>query len=289
MYGIAPGVTVDFATWEARLHPDDREALKQRAEDCLRAGNQWREEFRVLHPQLGSRWLAGLGRVVRDAEGRVRGMTGINIDITERKQAEETQRLLIDELNHRVKNTLVTVQAMAEQTLLKARDPSHFVESFRGRLQALSRAHNLLTQRTWTGVDLEQLIREQLLVSSSQILNCSGPKIELNPRAAVHLGLALHELGTNARKYGALKLPEGRLNVTWRMAERDADHELELKWVESGGPAVSPPTVQGFGTLLIERGLKHSLGGEARMIFAPTGVICEMRVPRCLNEEIAPV
>jgi PAS domain S-box-containing protein len=415
MFGIAPDATVDIDTWQARLHPDDREPLRERAEECLRTGGQWREEFRVLHPQGGLRWLAGLGRVVHDAEGRVTGMTGINIDIsaqktaeaavaaseahlkavvegaidgivaidnegtvqsfnpaaakmfgfrpdevigcnvkllmphfsasdrrphepsgpdeaqargitregigqrkdgsvcpldlgitevnregqrlviaivrdiTERKQAEETQRLLIDELNHRVKNTLVTVQAMAEQTLLKARDPSHFVESFRGRLQALSRAHNLLTQRTWTGVDLESLIREQLIVGGSQILNCAGPKIQLKPRVAVHLGLALHELGTNARKYGALTVPEGRLSVTWRLADRGTDHELELKWVESGGPAVSPPTGQGFGTLLIERGLKHSLGGEAHVIFAPTGVICEMHVPRCLNEEITPV
>jgi PAS domain S-box-containing protein len=412
MYGLAPDATVDMDTWETRLHPDDREPLKRRVEECLLEGSQWREEFRVLHPQFGTRWLAGLGRVVRDAEGRVGGMTGINIDITaqkaaeaavgeseahlkaivdgaidgivavdnegtvqslnpaaatmfnvapseiigqnvrmlmphfnacdgkvsstdgaqttgvthevvgqrkdgstfpldlgitevsrggqrlfigivrditERKQAEETQRLLIDELNHRVKNTLVTVQAMAEQTLRNARDPAHFVEGFRGRLQALSRAHNLLTQRTWNGVDLEQLIREQLLVSGSQILTCAGPKIQLKPRVAVHLGLALHELGTNARKYGALKVPEGRLSVTWHLGDRGTDHELELKWVESGGPAVSPPTGQGFGTLLIERGLKHSLGGEARMIFSPTGVVCEMRVPRCLSQEIAPV
>lgn len=410
MYGLGPDETVDVDVWETRLHPDDREPLKRRVEECLREGSQWREEFRVLHPQHGTRWLAGLGRVVRDADGRVSGMTGINIDITaqksaeaavaeseahlkaivegaidgilaidndgtvqslnaaaatmfniapseiigqnvrmlmphfnawdgflrevssadgaqstgltrevlgqrkdgstfpldlgiaevsrggqrffigivrdiaERKQAEETQRLLIDELNHRVKNTLVTVQAMAEQTLLKARDPSHFVESFRGRLQALSRAHNLLTQRTWNGVDLESLIREQLLVSDSQILTCAGPKIQLKPRVAVHLGLALHELGTNARKYGALKVPEGKLNVTWRLADRGTDHELELEWVESGGPTVSPPTGQGFGTLLIERGLKHSLSGEARMTFASKGVICEMRVPRCLSQ-----
>jgi PAS domain S-box-containing protein len=414
MYGLAPDETVDVDVWETRLHPDDREPLKRRVEECLREGSQWREEFRVLHPQYGTRWLAGLGRVVRDADGRVSGMTGINIDITaqkaaeaavaeseahlkaivegaidgiiavdnegavqslntaaatifnvapaeiigqnvrmlmphfnacdgflrkvsstdgaqttgvtrevvgqrkdgsnfpldlgiaevsrggqrlfigimrditERKQAEETQRLLNDELNHRVKNTLVTVQAMAEQTLLNARDPPHFVESFRGRLQALSRAHNLLTQRTWTGADLESLIREQLLVGSSQTLNCSGPKIELNPRVAVHLGLALHELGTNARKYGALKVPEGRLSVTWRVADRGADHELELTWVESEGPVVGQPTGQGFGTLLIERGLKHSLGGEARMTFAPTGVICEMRIPSCLSQEMAP-
>ncbi|MBS0251243.1 MAG: PAS domain S-box protein [Proteobacteria bacterium] len=405
MYGIAPDVTVDFKIWEARLHPDDRETLKQRAEECLHSGSQWREEFRILHPQLGTRWLAGLGRVVRDPNGRVTGMTGINIDITaqktaesavaereahlmavvegaidgiitfgddgtvlslntaaatmfgaapndvigqnvrmlmphlsaqndflpkgsstteakttgiirevvgrhwdgstfpldlgitevsregqrlviaivrditERKQTEETQRLLIDELNHRVKNTLATVQAMAEQTLQNTRDPTHFVESFRGRLQALSRAHNLLTQKTWTGVDLESLIREQLLVSGSQILTCTGPKIELKPRVAVHLGLALHELGTNARKYGALKVPEGRLSVTWHLADHGADPELELTWVESGGPAVSQPTDHGFGTLLIERGLKHSLGGEAHMKFMPTGVICKMRVP----------
>jgi PAS domain S-box-containing protein len=419
MFGFAPDATVDFDAWQTRLHPDDREPLKERAEDCLRTGGQWREEFRVLHPQGGLRWLAGLGRVVHDAEGRVTGMTGINIDIsaqkvaeaavaaseahlkaviegaidgivavdnagtvrslnpaaakmfgfapseiigqnvrvllphfnasdsfprevshmdvsstvgaqtiggtheavgqrkdgsafpldlgitevsregqrlviaimrdiTERKQAEETQRLLIDELNHRVKNTLATVQAMAEQTLLKARDPSHFVESFRGRLQALSRAHNLLTQKTWTGVDLESLIREQAIVGGGQILNCSGPKLQLKPRAAVHLGLALHELGTNARKYGALKVPEGRLSVTWRVKPSGADDGLELQWVESGGPAVSRPTGQGFGTLLIERGLKHSLGGEARMTFAPTGLICELHVPRCLNQEIAP-
>ena len=197
--------------------------------------------------------------------------------------------LLVDELNHRVKNTLATVQAMAEQTLQKARDPAHFVDSFRGRLQALSRAHNLLTQRTWRSVDLEALIREQLLVDAAQgeRITCSGPQLQLQPRVAVHLGLALHELGTNARKYGALKVPEGRLGVTWRVTGQGGGRVLELNWVESGGPLVSPPAVQGFGTLLIERGLKHSLGGEARMNFAPTGVMCDMRLPLSETENSA--
>ena len=292
MYGFAPDETVDYATWEARLHPDDREPLKWQVEECLHAGSQWLEEFRILHPQLGERWLVGLGRVLREAEGRVSGMTGINIDVTARKiaeeavsaseaQAQETQRLLIDELNHRVKNTLATVQAMAEQTLRKSRDPAHFVESFRGRLQALSRAHDLLMRRTWTGVDLESLIREQLLVGASQDapIICSGPDMQLKPREAVHLGLVLHELGTNARKYGALKVPEGRLRVTWHLTGHGACRYLEISWVESGGPTVSPPTGPGFGTLLIERGLKDSLGGEARITFAPTGVTCDMRLP----------
>jgi PAS domain S-box-containing protein len=288
MYGFAPDEALDYASWEARLHPDDREPLKRQVEECLNAGSQWLEEFRITHPKLGKRWLAGLGRVFRDAEGHVIGMTGINIDVTARKMAEEavresqaqaqkTQRLLMDELNHRVKNTLVTVQAMAEQTLRKSRNPAHFVASFRGRLQALSRAHDLLMRRTWTDVDLESLIREQVVVGPSQdgAINCSGPEMQLKPREAIHLGLVLHELGTNARKYGALKVPEGRLSVTWHRA----GGYVEITWAESGGPTVSPPTRQGFGTLLIERGLKVSLGGEARITFAPTGLTCDMRLP----------
>jgi PAS domain S-box-containing protein len=241
MYGFAPDESIDYATWEARLHPDDREPLKRQVEECLHAGSQWVEEFRILHPQLGQRWLAGLGRVLRDAEGRVSGMTGINIDVTarkmaeeaviiERKQAQESQRLLNDELNHRVKNTLVTVQAMAEQTLRKSRDPAHFVESFRGRLQALSRAHDSLMRRTWTGVDLESLIREQLLVGADQEspITYSGPDVQLKPREAVHLGLVLHELGTNARKYGALKVPEGRVSLSWHLTVQGARHYHEI-------------------------------------------------------------
>jgi two-component sensor histidine kinase len=135
----------------------------------------------------------------------------------------------------------------------------------------------LLTRRTWTNVDLETLIREQLVVGWGQDtqITCSGPEIQLKPREAVHLGLVLHELGTNARKYGALKVPEGGVSVTWHLTS----HYLEITWAESGGPPVKPRTKQGFGTLLIERGLKDSLGGEARITFAPTGMTCHMRLP----------
>ena len=264
------------------LIPSDREDEEPRILERISRGESTHNYETVRQRKDGSLFDISLTvSPIRDAQGRVIGASKIVRDITERKQAEETQRLLNDELNHRVKNTMATVQAMAEQTLLKTRDPAHFIDSFRGRLQALSHAHNLLTQSRWRGVDLESLVREQLVVDAAQgeRITCSGPQLQLQPRVAVHLGLALHELGTNARKYGALKVPEGRLGVTWRVTGHGAGHVLELNWVESGGPTVSPPAVHGFGTVLIERGLKHSLGGEAHMNFAPTGVMCDMRLP----------
>jgi PAS domain S-box-containing protein len=142
---------------------------------------------------------------------------GIARDISERKQAEKTQRVLIDELNHRVRNTLATVQAFAAQTLSRSKDPVRFAESFTGRIQALASAHTLLTRTTWTGAELGALIRAQLAAgcdAEGDRLVCSGPEVILDPQLAVHLGLALHELCINAVKYGALSVPEGRLTVS---------------------------------------------------------------------------
>lgn len=212
---------------------------------------------------------------------------GVIRDITERRKAEATQRLLMDELNHRVKNTLVTVQAMAEQTLRMASDPAQFVDSFRGRLQALSRAHDLLTQSAWNGVALDKLVAEQLVMGGESVgqIRPKGPPVELKPQTAVHLGLVLHELGTNARKYGALTVPEGRLDLTWEV-ERTGDVEtladgpvLVLHWRESGGPPVVPPKAGGFGKLLVDRGIRHTLRGQVTHEFGPEGVTCEIRVP----------
>ena len=162
----------------------------------------------------------------------------------------------------------------------KSRDPEHFVDSFRGRLQALSRAPDL-----YAG----ELVRRRSSITNSRSIadrsgtrisaSYSGPRLGLQPRAAVHLGLVLHELGTNARKYGALKAAEGKLAVTWRIAARQTGSSIELTWEERAGPAVSPPASEGFGTFLIQRGLKHALGGEAHVTFAPAGVVCKLRLP----------
>ncbi len=219
---------------------------------------------------------------IRDRAGSVVGVSKIVRDITERKRAVDTQRLLLAELDHRVKNTLATVQAIALQTLSAACNPAEFVESFNGRIRALRRAHGLLTRTSWQGADLATLIKEQLTLgpeASGWRVSSSGPQVLLEPQAALHLGLVLHQLGTNARKYGSLSQPEGRLTTEWSLASEAGHAELLLKWVESDGPPVAPPRKSSFGTTLIEQSLRYALGGEARLTFAPAGVTCEISLP----------
>ena len=162
----------------------------------------------------------------------------------ERKRSERLQRLLIDELNHRVKNTLASVQAIAHLTARNARNPQEFVETFTGRLQALAKTHTLLTQTAWTGADLRQLAFDQLLLgaSSDKRIWLSGPSLLLEPQAALQLSLVLHELATNARKYGALSVENGYLALTWSIEMRER-RELLLNWQENDGPPVTAPVV----------------------------------------------
>ena len=203
--------------------------------------------------------------------------TAIIRDITERKRAEGMQRLLLAELDHRVKNTLATVQAIAMQTLNAKMEPAAFVESFSGRIQALGRAHGLLSQSGWRGADLAMLVNEQLIFgmpgTGSRISAC-GPHIMIEPQAALHLSLVLHELGSNARKFGCLSNPEGRLATEWWVKGDSSATTLRLRWSESDGPPVTAPKMRGFGTTLIERSLRYALGGEAKLDFAPSGVTC---------------
>ena len=217
-------------------------------------------------------------------DGSFKGLSVTLLDITERKKAEETQRLLIDEINHRVKNTLNVLQAIAQQTLQSARTPAHFVDSFSGRVQALARAHSLLTRATWAGADLATLVREQVVLDCGRNedgdrVSCSGPVVMLERQAAVHMALVLHELGTNARKYGALSVADGRLSVSWRLNGNAAAPALELSWRESGGPTVSQHPEPGFGTKLIERSLAHAHGGDVRLCFEPEGLRCDIQLP----------
>jgi PAS domain S-box-containing protein len=216
---------------------------------------------------------------VRDRLGKVVGASKVGRDITQRKQAEKLQRVLIDELNHRVKNTLATVQAIAGQSLAHAKSPTAFVASFTGRVRALAGAHTLLTRSEMRGAEIMDLVREQALLGDADDprISCTGPLLMLEPQAALHLALVLHELATNARKYGALSVPQGRLAVSWEM-RRNGGQNLLLRWAESNGPMVRAPTARGFGSTLIEHTLRGH-GGEASLHYRPDGVTCDINLP----------
>jgi PAS domain S-box-containing protein len=197
-------------------------------------------------------------------------------DVTERTQAERTRQLLVSELNHRVKNNLATVLAIAKLTLRQTNDPERFTKSFMGRILALSEAHSLLSKETWQGAGLGDLLRKQLALGSvdETRLVCAGPQARLASQIALHVALMLHELVTNAAKYGSLSIPSGRVFVTWTV---DAGW-LRLSWVERDGPHVDPPTRRGFGSALIERSAK-ACGGSAALNFLPGGMVCDIIVP----------
>ena len=196
-------------------------------------------------------------------------------DISAQVQTRETQQLLVDELNHRVKNMLASVHAMVQQTLRTTKSLDDFTASFTGRIQAMSRVHSLLSSGSWQGADLRDVIRDQLIGTIGDTrLSAWGPPVHLEPQAAQHLALMLHELGTNSMKYGALSIVEGRITVSWSV-----EHALlHLKWAERGGPPISTPVRRGFGTALIEQSTRGE-GGDARMLVDAEGLSWEITLP----------
>ena len=213
-----------------------------------------------------------------DARGAPWGVFVEGSDVTDRIRAEEQQKLLLDELNHRVKNTLATVQSIAAQTLRTSADSEAFKAAFEARLMALSATHDLLTQSVWRGADLNDVIMLELRPHGSDRYTVRGPSVALSPAEALTLGLVFHELATNAAKYGALSSQEGCVRVSWSLHDDGSRPRLELSWTEEGGPTVTPPQRQGFGSRLIERSLKGDIDGQADLDFAPQGLRCRLSV-----------
>lgn len=203
----------------------------------------------------------------------------IRSDIEARKQAAAQQQFLIDELNHRVKNTLATVQSIATHTLSSVSE-HEACKKFEGRLVALSRTHDQLSRKTWQGVSLSELLNQELApFRNGATFSLGGPELELRPKAALALGLAFHELATNAVKYGALSVHGGVVRVNWEVLERPEGRCLVLRWTELGGPPVEKPTRGGFGRTILERGLSLELKGKIAMYFQPEGVQCVIEIP----------
>jgi PAS domain S-box-containing protein len=220
-------------------------------------------------------------RLNTDDQGRPTGLHAIGRDMTEAKRAEAHQRLLIDELNHRVKNTLAIVQGIAQQTFKPGTNPVDAKRAFEGRLAALSEAHNLLTREHWGPVSMKQIIGDAVAPHGAvgARFELDGPDLPIAPKTAISLALAIHELATNAVKHGALSAPEGRVAIAWSRTGTPETPRLALDWTEHGGPPVIAPAHRGFGTRMIERGLAAELGGTVRIQFAPTGLICTVDAP----------
>lgn len=217
-----------------------------------------------------------------DARGRIVGTSRIARDITELRRQQRLRELLINELNHRVKNTLATVQSFAMQTLRNAATPAEAYDSFEARLVALSKAHDVLTQGQWEGASLNAVVADAIAAYSgdakSARFQLAGPIVQLQPKAVLALSMVLHELATNAVKYGALSNTAGSVGINWRRIPGDPGR-LRLRWAESGGPPVQTPPRRGFGSRLIEQGLARDLACEARLTFAREGLVCTIDAP----------
>jgi PAS domain S-box-containing protein len=219
---------------------------------------------------------------LRDVTGSVTGLIGAAIDVTARKEDEAHLRLLMRELTHRSKNLLAVIQAMARQTARHSNSIELFMEQFDARLQALAISHDVLIEEGWHGASLRELVGlqlEQLFGAALDQIVIEGPTVLLKPDAAQALGFAFHELAVNARKFGALSVPGGRVQITWRREAEAGGDRVELRWEESGGPEVSVPANRGFGSVIIERHLAHAINGEVQLSFPKQGVVCTVCIP----------
>jgi len=264
------------------LWPDGR---PMRHDECpmavaLREARALTGEAIAVRPDGTEVPFAAYPKPLRDPTGTLIGAVNTLIDISHRKAHERQQRLLINELNHRVKNTLATVQSIARQSLRGC--PEEQLGYFHDRLLALSEAHDVLSAQNWDGAGIHELLAKvfaPLGDPGQRRFGLAGPALFLSPRMALSLAMALHELGANAAKYGALSVPEGRVLVTWSIRRQNSDAKLHLRWEEQDGPPVQTPMQTGFGARLITRGVAHELGARVRLDFPTTGVICEIDAP----------
>ncbi len=278
MFGISPDVPVSMADFYEGLHPEDKEAIS--AAFAAACDPQKRVLYDVEYRTVGRedgviRWVAAKGRAIFDSVGNCVRVLGTAIDITKRKEAEERQVLLAREVDHRARNALAVIQSIIRLT--RAKNVEDYVAAIEGRIKALARAHTLLSDSRWHGADLATLVAEELApYRAGDRIKFGGPDISLQPATAQGLALALHELATNAAKYGALSSPGGKIALGWQL-QGDA---LTLRWVESGGPTIAEPSSRSFGLKVIVASIEQQLGGKVVFDWNPAGLCCEFSIPR---------
>jgi len=276
--GLSPAAPLDETIWRSLLTPESRRERDALVAEVLSTGRDYNVEYQLLD----GRWVSLRGRLVKDRAGRPLKIAGVLLDATDRHAAfaavaesERRQRLLINELNHRVKNTLASVLAIATMTARRTTTIADFVSSFEARLIALSKTHDLLTAQGWDGADLRRLLEEEFRPYALEQVRLNGPPVQVSAQQALALALVFHELATNAAKYGALSTHDGCVEVDWTS---DAGR-LTLVWRERGGPPVREPERAGFGSRLIRTSVQGALEGVLELRYAPGGVEAELSFP----------
>lgn len=261
----------DFASFEAGLR---RVAVE---------GDDFRRDLHICDSTGEDRWVAAKAALIRDAQGKPKCVTGVLFDISETKQLEERRELVSHELNHRIKNVFAVVNALVALSARNAESVDAFKESLHDRLNALSKTSDIAQHPSQDqSASIRQLLSAQLSQYSSRSspnVIIEGPELVVKPEAALSLGLAFHELATNAAKYGALRNSTGKLFVEWQVKEQNGESSLVFEWRESGGPPVEAPTREGFGTRLLKRAIGASFQGDLAMEYAPEGLVCRMSLP----------
>ncbi|MDB5570200.1 MAG: signal transduction histidine kinase, partial [Hyphomicrobiales bacterium] len=281
LLGFAPDQEVTSEMIRARYSPGERERMREIAFAAFARGDSFAQAEVRCEWDDQVRWLLLRGEIDYGDGSHPPDVFGVALDITERKRAEEHLMMLNHELNHRVKNSLATVQAIALQTLRDSETLAQARKAFTSRLVALAKAHDLLTNSNWGGADLSDVVAGIVEAHEGERprFAVSGPTISLPPKLALSLSMALHELATNAVKYGALSNDSGCVEITWSIAAEEDGRRLHLRWRESGGPPVGPPTRKGFGSRLIERSLAAEVSGVAHIAYEPSGVVCTFDAP----------
>lgn len=283
MLGYEPGgVASSFEAWRARVHPEDCAATEAAIRNAIDTGSAFRHVHRVLRGDGEYGWLETRGQLDFDALGRPRRMVGVAMDVTEYKASEEQQMLMVRELHHRVKNTLATVQAIASLSARNAHDIDTFRDSFSTRIQSLGRTHTMLVAANWRAIEIQAILQGELGSFNERgdgRIAMAGPSVDLPSETALSLGLAVHELTTNAVKHGALSVPEGRVRIEWSLQYPENECALCFEWVEADGPLVQIPKVHGFGSLLLQRLFSAQTKGSAEIAYPASGVVFRATMP----------
>jgi PAS domain S-box-containing protein len=277
IFGVDPKqFAVTAENIRALLYPEDWDRVKAAAEIVLNGGQVKETEFRVRRPDGEVRWCVGTAASTADPVTGVVRVSGVTADITDRKNAEERQALLAREVDHRAKNALALVQAIVRMT--RANSIEAYITAVEGRIKALSRVHTVLSHSRWQGADLAGLVYEELAPYRTNNIDraqCSGPEIVLQPATAQSLALVLHELVTNAAKYGAPSSLDGKVKLTWKLE----DNKIDFSWLETGGPPASKPSTTGFGTRIVLASIERQLGGTVAFNWLSKGLSCVFSIP----------